>query len=93
MRFSSSSDDGLRRAVFNRKTEEYKDEQGDVLVFTPFIQYNWRQSNTSPKYAIAMWIVSRTGEYYKGVEVLVCVKKVEGLCNLDKLEARRFILC
>ena len=39
---SSSGDSGVARAAFATSTEEYKDELGDVFVFTPFIQSDWR---------------------------------------------------
>ena len=89
---SSDKDDGPLRALFDSTTEQYEDEQGDAFVFTPFIQSDWRQFDTSPEYATMSWIVCCTGEYHNGVEVLKCEQKVEGFWNLDGLEARPFIL-
>ena len=89
---SSSGDNGVVRAAFEKSTEEYKDERGDVFVFTPFIQSDWRQFDISPEYANMSWIVSRTGEYHLGVEVLKCERKVEGFWNVDGLEAKSFVL-
>ena len=89
---SSSGDSGVARAAFEMSTEEYKDELGDVFVFTPFIQSNWRQFDVSPEYAKLSWIVSRTREYHLGVEVLKCEKKVEGFWNVDGLKAKSFVL-
>ena len=89
---SSSGDDGEPRAAFENSTEDYGDEQGDFFVFTPFIQSDWRQFDISPEYATMSWIVSRTGQYHHGVEVLKCERKVEGFWIVDGLETKSFVL-
>ena len=89
---SDGGDDGKARAAFDPTTEEHEDQQGNVFVFTPFIQSNRRQFDISPAYETMSWVVSRTNEYHDGVEVLACKEQVEGFWNLDGLEPRPFIL-
>ena len=89
---SDSANDKMPRAAFDPSTEDFEDQQNEVFVFTPFIQSERGQFDISPEYAIMSWVVSRTNDYYDGVEVLACKGKVEGFWDLDGQEARPFIL-